>query len=294
MRTAAFYLICCVVLWGWTFVAIKVCLKYVTPLELLGLRFVVGLPVMLLVIWYKRLHFDFSKREHLSLILGSAIITVHFLIQLYGLKYTSATNTGWIIAVTPLVMALMAFLILREKLGRLAIVGIAVATGGILLLISRGDIGSFAWLSSVGDWLILASAHTWAFYTIAIRNVTRSSHPLTVTFAVLVPSAVVVLVAMIFTSDWTKIIQMPTDGLLALLYLGVLGLAVAHWFWQEGVARIGAARSGIFLYLEPLATTALAVPFLGEAFGPAAGAGGLLVLAGVYLAQRRNRADGHS
>ena len=56
---------------------------------------------------------------------------------------------------------------------------------------------------------------------------------------------------------------------------------------QEGVAGLGAARSGFFLYLEPLATTALAVPYLNESFGYFGAIGGVMVLAGVYLTERR-------
>jgi drug/metabolite transporter (DMT)-like permease len=52
------------------------------------------------------------------------------------------------------------------------------------------------------------------------------------------------------------------------------------------VARLGAARAGLYLYLEPLSTLALAVPLLGEPFGPFIALGGGLVLAGVYLGQR--------
>ena len=57
--------------------------------------------------------------------------------------------------------------------------------------------------------------------------------------------------------------------------------------WQEGVAKLGATKAGFFLYLEPLSTTALAVPYLGESFGPFTLIGGLLVLAGVWYGQRR-------
>jgi drug/metabolite transporter (DMT)-like permease len=64
-------------------------------------------------------------------------------------------------------------------------------------------------------------------------------------------------------------------------------MGLAHWFWQEGVARLGAARAGVFLYLEPLATTGLAVPYLGESFGLFTAVGGAMVLAGVYLAERK-------
>ena len=289
MRSATGYLILCVVLWGWTFVATKVCLQYVTPVELMGLRFLIGLPLLFAVSLVKGCRFEFTRKERRSLALGSAIITVHFLIQITGLKYTSATNTGWIIAVTPLVMVLMAALVLRERLGRAALIGIALATGGILLLISGGDFTGLDWLSSVGDWLILVSAHTWALYTIAIRDLARSKNPLVVTVAVLSPSAILVLGYMGYSSDWSRFVGMPSDGILALLFLGLFGLAIAHWFWQEGVARLGAARAGIFLYLEPLATTALAVPCLGEEFGLLTATGGLLVLAGVFVAQHFSR-----
>jgi drug/metabolite transporter (DMT)-like permease len=64
---------------------------------------------------------------------------------------------------------------------------------------------------------------------------------------------------------------------------------MAHWFWQEGVARVGAAEAGLFLFLEPLATTGLAVPYLGETFGPVKAVGGLMVLLAVWYAQRNRR-----
>jgi drug/metabolite transporter (DMT)-like permease len=60
-------------------------------------------------------------------------------------------------------------------------------------------------------------------------------------------------------------------------------------FWQEGVSRLGAARAGLYLYLEPLATLGLAVPLLDEPFGPVAALGGALVLAGVAIGQRDGR-----
>lgn len=289
MALARFYLISCVIFWGWSFVATKICLNYMTPVELIGLRFLTGVPVLYAIVKAKGIRFDFTPRAKRSIALGSLILTVHFLIQITGLKYTSATNTGWIISVSPLVMAVLAFLFLKEKIGRNTIIGIAVATIGILLLVSRGKPGNLDWLSSVGDWLVLGSAHTWALYTVAVRDVTRSQNPLAVTFWVMMPSGVVVLGYMLFTSDWSAFLHLPADGLLAILYLGIPALALAHWFWQEGLAEVGAAKAGIYLYLEPLATTALAIPMLNEEFGVFAALGGLMVLAGVYLAERRKR-----
>jgi drug/metabolite transporter (DMT)-like permease len=185
-------------------------------------------------------------------------------------------------------MALLAYLVLKERISASAIVGIIVATIGILLLVSGGDVTDLGWLSSVGDWLVLASAHTWALYTIATRDVSRAHNPAAVTFAILTPSAILVLAIMAFTSDWSKFLHLPAEVLVALLFLGLFAMAIAQWFWQEGVARVGAAEAGIFLYLEPLATTALAVPYLNEQFGLFTAIGGGLVLLGVWYAQRGN------
>jgi len=277
-----------VITWGWTFVATKICLYYLTPLELIGLRLLIGLPVLLIIVAIKRVKFEFNGHWR-ALVIGSLIIAAHFLIQITGIKYTSATNTGWIIAMCPLVTAALAYLILKEKIGRSTRVGIGVATAGILFLVSKGSFARLDWLQSIGDWLVLASAHTWALYTIATRDLSRSGNPLTVIIAILTPTALLALGTMAFTSDWPLFIHLPPRALLALAFLGFLGTALAHWFWQIGVAKLGAARAGIFLYLEPLATTALAVPYLHESFGLFTAIGGLLVLIGVWYAQRKPR-----
>jgi len=286
MRHAQLLLLCAVVIWGWTFVATKICLAYMSPVELLGLRLLIAVPVLVVVALFR----GSIRPWRLPLrpvLLGSTLFGIHFYIQITGLEYTTATNTGWIIAVTPVVLALMSHLILGERISRGLAYGILVATVGIVVLISGGRLTDVGWLGSVGDWLILASAHTWALYTIAVRGLTRSEDPLVVTIAVLLPAALVSAAILWFVSDGSKFLRLPADALIALLFLGIFGMALAHWFWQIGVSRVGAARAGVFLYLEPLATTALAVPYLGEPFGVATLIGGGLVLLGVWIARSR-------
>jgi drug/metabolite transporter (DMT)-like permease len=283
---AGIFLLSAVIIWGWTFVATKISLQYLSPISVMGLRLFIGLPVMYAIILARGIKFNFRGHRN-ALILGALIITAHFLIQINGIKYTSATNTGWLIAAIPLVTAVLAWLILREHIGRNIIVGIIIATVGMLLLISKGKLLDFGWLSSIGDWLVLGSAHTWALYTIATRDLSRACNPITVIFSMLLAPTVVAFVAMPFNANWDAITHLPIDAILSLLFLGILGTAIAHWFWQEGVSRLGAAKAGIYLYLEPLAATALAVPYLHEPFGIYTAIGGVLVLTGVVLAQRK-------
>lgn len=260
--------------WGWTFVATKVLLAELGAVEIFALRLAIGLPFLGGVLLVRRARLQFARADLPDLSLGGAIFTLHFLVQIAGLVTTTATNAGWIISVSPLALAVLSFLFLRERIGRGGVAGIAVATAGILLLVSRGNLTDLTWLQSTGDWLLLASAHTWAFYTVATRDLVRRRDPLVVTFGVLLIAAVIAANSFAIWADLRSIRSLSPRGIAALLYLGVPGLALGNWFWQEGVAKLGATRAGLYLYLEPLATLALAVPLLAEPFGPFVALGG--------------------
>jgi drug/metabolite transporter (DMT)-like permease len=279
-------LLAAVVIWGWTFVATKVLVDELGPIEVFALRLAIGLPFLGAVLAVRRVPLRFARADVGPLLLGGAILTLHFLVQIAGIVTTTATNTGWIIAVSPLALAVLSFLIRRERIGRGGVIGIAVASLGILLLVSRGRVADLHWLRSAGDWLILASAHTWALYTVTTRDLVRRRHPLAVTFGILAIAALFAAVLFAASADLGRVRSLSPRGLWALLYLAIPGLALGHWFWQEGVSRLGAARAGLYLYLEPLATLVLAVPLLGEPFGLITALGGGMVLAGVYVGQR--------
>jgi drug/metabolite transporter (DMT)-like permease len=285
-------LLIAVTIWGWTFVATKVLVAEIGPVEILGLRLAVGVPFLGALLLAKRVPFRFTRADARPLLLGGAILTLHFLVQIAGLVTTTATNTGWIISVSPLALAALSSVFLRERIGWRGAAGIALATLGIVLLVSRGSLTDLGWLRSTGDWLILASAHTWAFYTVATRDLVRRRHPLAVTFAILLLAAGFTAVFFAATADVAAVRALSPRALVALLYLSIPGLAIGQWFWQEGVSRLGAARAGLYLYLEPVATLGLAIPLLGEPFGPFIALGGALVLGGVYVGQRDRHQPG--
>lgn len=282
-------LLSAVVIWGWTFVATKVLVAELTPVEVLALRLALGLPFLGLVLLAKRVRLRFDREDALPLLLGGGILAAHFLIQIKGLETTTASNTGWIISASPLALAFLSRVILGERIGGRAVAGIAVATTGILLLVSRGRLTDLGWMHSVGDWLILVSAHTWALYTVATRDLSRRRNALAVTFAILAIAAVAAGAAFATSGDLMSIRALSFQGWMAALYLAIPGLALGQWFWQEGVARLGAAQAGLYLYLEPVATLTLAVPFLGEPLGPFILLGGGLILGGVWMGQSGRR-----
>ncbi len=276
-----------VVFWGWSFVATKIVLQFMTPLELAGMRMMLSLPMFLFLLYIKKIKISFSKSDYKLMAIGGVVLSAHFLVQITGLETASATNTGWIIAVTPALIAILAVIFLKEKLSKLQITGIMAATGGIILLVSKGSFSNLSWVSSKGDWLILMSAFTWAIYTTLTRDISRRHNPLAVTTVVISITSFIIISLMAKSADWSRMRELSLEAIIALLFLGIVCQAIAFWFWQEGVAKLGASRAGFFLYLEPLATTSLAVPYLNEKFGIYTLLGGLLLLFGVYLTEKR-------
>ncbi|MDF1545097.1 MAG: DMT family transporter [bacterium] len=288
MKSVHVKLLAAVVMWGWSFVATKVVLEYMSPVEVIGLRLLIGLPILATIVLKRRIRFEYKRREWLVVVAASLVLAFHFVIQITGLIETSATNTGWIISVTPAVIALMSFLFLREKLSPIQIGGILVATLGIVFLVSKGEFSRLDWLSSTGDWLVLGSAFTWAIYTVLTRNISQQHSPLGVSYAIMLFAAIPTCGYMFATTDFVDLVHLPPEPIAAILFLGIFCQAVAFWFWQEGVSKVGASKAGFFLYLEPVATTVLAVPYLGEYFGLFTAVGGGMVLLGVYLTERTN------
>lgn len=285
MLGARLLLLFVVVVWGATFVASKICLETMTPAQLVGARFLLALPILLTIAKFRgvRLRLDHYR---LALFAGVAVFSFHYLLQTLALVFTTASNSGWLVAVTPLAIALLSAVFVREHISRATWIGIVLASIGVVLLISRGRLGNLDWLGSLGDWLALASCFTWASYTLITRELVRRSDPLAITILVHAPVAVGAALILMINPASLALTELPVRGVAALLFLALFGSALAQYFWQVGIGRVGSVTAGMFLYLEPLATTALAVPLLGEHFGLASAFGGCLLLAGVYVAQR--------
>ncbi len=279
-------LLAAVCIWGWTFVANKICLDYLTPVELIGFRFAIGIPLMAATIPFSRQPLGLQRSDLMPIFLGGLVLAAHFIIQVIGMTTTTATNTGWLIAATPLAIMLLGWLFLKERIGSAQLTGSALAIVGVVLLVSRGDLASIDWLSSTGDWLVLTTAFTWAVYTIVVRRIVADRRPVVVTVAVFIPVLIVCFAWIIPTTDWSTVFIMPWESWVALLFLAIPG-TFAQWIWQYAVRHLGASNTGYWIYLEPVATMLLAVPLLGEEFSLLVVVGGGLVILGVYLAQRK-------
>lgn len=275
-----------VIFWGLSFVATKMALQYLTPVEIIAIRLLLGAPTLYLVVLVKKIDIKFKRVDYLILLAASVVLSLHFLIQAIGLQFTSATNTAWLVATIPVFIAILSAIFLKERLSSLKIGGIALATLGVILLVSEGKLSSLGWLNSAGDWIILSSSVTWGTYTIMTRNITRTNNPLAVSLAILIVPTLLLNAYSAYTTPISKILDLPINIMIALAFLGVFCLGLAHWFWLEGLSRKGATEVGVYIYIEPIVTTIAAIPLLNEQLTLFTILGAILIIGGVYIVQK--------
>src|SRR4030067_1642955 len=134
-----------VIVWGASFIATKLALRDLAPVTIVWLRFAIGL-VILGIATVIRHQFTIPKKQELIYfsILGFLGITFHQWLQSTGLVTAQASTTAWIIASTPIFMAILGWSFLKENPGRVQVAGIALAAVGVLLVVSKGDFSSLA------------------------------------------------------------------------------------------------------------------------------------------------------
>jgi drug/metabolite transporter (DMT)-like permease len=272
-----------VVAWGASFVATRIALEAFTPFAIVALRLTLGALLLLAVArWRRQRAMPGREAAGVTVLLGLTV-AAHLLIQAIGLGHTTAMNAAWIISFIPVVIALGARVFLGQRLPALAWAGVAIATLGVLLVTAQ-EPPDFAH-ARLGDLLQLGSCFTWAAYTlVAVRPLRRwGSLPMTAG-----PMAVAAAALWLAAAVEGRLLVAPPDlaSVLSIAFLGVLCSGLAFLFWFRSVSAVGPARSGVYLYVEPFVTLALAWAMLNEPVMSSAVAGGITVLIGVSLVHR--------
>ena len=234
--------------------------------------------------------FDWPEKKEWGYfaLLGFLGITLHQWLQSNGLLTAQANTTAWIVATTPVFMALLGWIVLREGLSAVKIGGILLAALGVLLVVSNGNIftifnGSFG---TAGDFLILISALNWAVFSALSRRGLRN-HPATqMMFFVMLIGWIFTSALFVAGSGYSDILHLKMNGWVAVGFLGVLCSGLAYVAWYDALQALSAAQTGVFLYIEPLVAVVVAALILGEPITAASLVGGGIILGGVWLVNR--------
>ncbi len=278
----AVYIGVTLVAWASAFVAIRIAVQDFSPGGFVLLRFLVCATLVSLAVvprYGLRRFFQISRGDLARVVLmGISGAVLYNLLLAHGQKTVSAFGASLLINTVPIWTAILAGLALRERLDRLAWIGVFVGFVGALLVGSND--GGFTF--GIGGALsILLAAGFQAIYFVTLRSVVGrvgAGRSTALTFLV------AVLVSLPFAGSLAEELaaaSLASTG--AVIYIGLVPGAIGVWTWARAAERLPASRQVIFLYFVPPLAALMAWGVLGETPTLGIALGGAVTVAGVAI-----------
>jgi len=268
--------------WGGTFISTRIVAQNFGPFTGAGLRYSVALIFLIPLAFRQNRNFfkEGLKKIPLMAALGLTGIFGYNFFFFKGLKSIPASRGALLVSLNPLFVMLLSALVYKEKITKLKLLGVLVSLTGLVIVVSRGQIGSIFSSFQVGDLFILGCPVTWAIYTIIARPALQHTTPLqATTWASLTGLSFLLL----FSLSEPAMPKITLEIGASLLYLGLIGTVVGFVWYYDGIQKIGATRTAIFTNLVPVFAILLSVLLLHEEVIWFTWLGGILVLSGVWI-----------
>ncbi len=275
-------------IWGWSFLFIKVAVAGMTPTAVAGARITLGALVMLVVLRVRGTPMprDLRLWRHFA-VMGLVHSAVPFTLLAWGEERITSALTAVLNATTPLFAALLTAVLLGERLKRVQLLGVVLGFAGVAVAagvgaadLSGSSLGGAA--AAVG-----AAACYGMGFAYARKNLSGIS-PLVASGGQLVMGTLIIGPVAV----WTTIehgIDLQPHRVLAVLLLGVVGTGFAYVLNYGSIAELGPTRASVVTQLVPVVAVSVGVAFLGETFHLRLLAGAALTLFGIALLHERIR-----
>lgn len=275
--------------WGLNITMVKQLTVYFDPVVVATLRMGVACLTLLLIWALRRPAWRALEARQWLGITACAFLMVYLNQILFteGMMRTSATNGAMIMALSPLVAAVLASIAFRERLGRIQMLGVLLGFGGVALII-LGHSGAQLTVMGIGDLLVIGAIVSFCSGGVVIQGITRKLDAFTVSVLMYALGAVMLLLhsgassadlagAAFSAGLWPWAIM---------LFSGIVATALVNLYWNAAIARIGVARVTVFQYWVPVFGVAFAALLLDERLGWNHMIGLAAVMAGTWLGTR--------
>jgi len=277
------------VFWGGSFIANAIALKSMGPIEIVALRFFIAAPLLVLVTlaWKGWSIFRIELRDlGVLVIMALTGVTLQYVIQVTAQSYTTAINASLLINTSVFFIMFLSALFLAEKLSINKILGAAIGFGGVVLLVSGGNVSLGTGPHVLGDLMILVCALLWSVYSIFGKKIASKYHPLTVLNYLFIIGTIGIIPFYVLTPH-QNLLEVPLPTIGAIIFLAIFCSIIAYLIYNIALEKMDASRVALFIYLVPLSTIVLAWLILGESMTLPAIIGGIAVCVGMYIAEQK-------
>lgn len=235
-----------------------------------------------------------GKKSLIKLRFSKNLIIAHFLFAgnwlffAIGIQYTSVIMASIIYALTALIVGILGYVFLREKLSKEQIIGLILTLVGMAILsfgsLRTPDVLSFG--TPLGNLIVIAGLLSWSSYVVVTRKISQSLSLLEITFFNFVLTSIIALMLLsleIFTKR-TVILNITVAGVLSLAALALFSSVIFFYLYQWLIKHTSAFISSLVLYPTTILGLIAGVIFFGEKLSYSLIAGGVIVILGVFIA----------
>ena len=216
------------------------------------------------------------------LLLTGLFLGFHFIFWVASLKYTSVASSVVIVSTNPIFVGLGSYLLLKERMAGLTILGILLAVAGAVI-IGLSDF-TFSRYAGLGDLLALGGAVMASGYLIAGRRLRQEMDLISYIFPVYSGGAAVVLLIGLVAG--VSFFGYSSRTYALFLMLALVPQLIGHSTFNWALKFFSASTVAVLILGEPIGSTLLAYLILGETLSVWKVIGGICILAGIYTAIR--------
>jgi len=284
-----------IVFWGLAFIAIKLALEHISWITLTFLRLAIASVLFIIYLAVAKPETKIERRDLPKIaLLGLVAFTAYHLFLNLGEMdpSTTAGTSALVVASAPAFLAILAVVMLHEKVTSVRAGGIAFAFAGLAVMLLLSTPGSEYRVSlTVGAALVIPAAFFAALYSALAKPFLDKYQPFQLTAYAMFFGTLFTLpfVAVDGARTLGDLSAMGIGGALPVLFLGVFPTFLAYGLFFRGLKQMEASAAGAYVYLSTLIAVVAGIIILGETVTIPAIIGGAMVIAGVYIAQRKSR-----
>ncbi|OAK62187.1 hypothetical protein A3K87_18980 [Variovorax paradoxus] len=283
------WMLLAMVLWGVNVSAVKALTTSFESLPLAALRMAVACVALSAIVLWRRGGVPALGARQLAAMTGCAFLMVYAnqILFAQGLLRSTATNGALIMALSPLVSALMAAMVFRESLTPRRMLGVALGFAGVAAVVLSHP-GAGLSRAGIGDLMLALGVVSFAIGGVGVQRLARQIDPLSISWVIyMIGTAMLVLHTLLGPSRLGAAELFPGAWPWALvLFSGIAATAAGNLIWNRAISVIGVARTAVFLYWVPVFGVAFAALLLGEALTWWHLLGFVAVMSGTWLGTR--------
>ena len=278
-----------VFVWSTTGISTKILLKSFSPIEIFFYRMIIAYIALLIIkpgfIRYKNL-----KEELTFIFAGISGITLFFIFNNFALLYTQASNVGVLTSIAPFITALLSYIFLKdEELKKKFFIGFGISIIGIILI---GYNGNYVLkLNPLGDILAMLAAMSWASYSVLMKKISIYHYDIFLCTRKIFFYGLIFMIPVLLMTGFKFSLKefYSMTNLINMIYLGIGASALCYITWNYAVTVIGAIKTSVYMYLQPIITIIMSAAILGERITYISILGVAFILTGIYFSEGKTK-----